>query len=63
VMPGNPKSPYANARVPHARWQKDGRPLDRYGRFLSTAHCEAAHIPLQEFRFLPHIFAMKPRVH
>ena len=55
VMPGNPRSPYANSRRPYVRWQKNGQALDRNGRPVSK-NSQEAHIPLDEFRFDPSIF-------
>lgn len=57
VMQGSPTSPYPNSQAPYVRWQRNGAPLDANGNVLPTANVPAAHIPLQDFRFLPEVFA------
>ena len=44
--------PGVNSRRPHVRWQSDKGALDVHGNPVS-AKTEAAHIPLEEFRFIP----------
>lgn len=56
VMQGNPNSPYPNSQAPYIRWQQNGQPLDMYGNKLPSAKDPAAHIPLNDFTFLPWIF-------
>jgi RHS repeat-associated protein len=56
VMQGNPNSPYANSQGPYFRWQQNGQPLDMYGNKLPSAKDPAAHIPLDDFTFLPWLF-------
>jgi RHS repeat-associated protein len=56
VMQGNPNSPYLNSRAPYVRWQLNGHALDMYGNKLPSAKNPAAHIPLDDFTFLPWIF-------
>jgi hypothetical protein len=55
-MQGNPNSPYPNSQAPYVRWQRDGQPLDMYGNKLPSAKDPAAHIPLDDFTFLPWVF-------
>jgi RHS repeat-associated protein len=55
VMQGRPNSPYPNSREPYVRWQRNGATLDVNGDVVAK-NSEAAHIPLDVFRFLPHVF-------
>lgn len=57
VMQGSPTSPYPNSQAPYVRWQRNGAPLDVNGNVLPTANVPEAHIPLQDFTFLPEVFA------
>jgi len=56
VTQGSPNSPYPNSQAPYVRWQQNGKPLDRFGNKLPSANDPAAHIPLDDFTFLPEIF-------
>lgn len=56
VMQGNPNSPFPNSQGPYVRWQKNGQPLDRFGNQLPSAKLPEAHIPLNDFKFLPEVF-------
>lgn len=56
VMQGSPNSQYANSQSPYVRWQKNGQPLDVNGNKLDTANTPEAHIPLDQFQFLPELF-------
>ncbi|MGL4745928.1 MAG: hypothetical protein ACRCXL_16280 [Dermatophilaceae bacterium] len=56
VMQGNPNSPFPNSQAPYVRWQKNGQPLDQLGNQLPSAKVPEAHIPLNDFRFLPGVF-------
>lgn len=56
VMQGNPSSPYPNSRAPYVRWQRNGQPLDMYGNKLPSKYDPAAHIPLEDFSFMPELF-------
>ncbi|MGH9153337.1 MAG: RHS repeat-associated core domain-containing protein [Acidimicrobiales bacterium] len=56
VMQGNPNSPYPTSQSPYVRWQRDGHALDAFGNKLPTPKHPDAHIPLQDFRFLPELF-------
>jgi len=55
-MQGNPNSPYPNSQAPYVRWQQNGQPLDMYGNKLPSKYDPAAHIPLDDFKFLPELF-------
>lgn len=55
-MQGDANSPYPNSQAPYVRWQVNGQPLDAQGRVLPTARTQAAHIPLQDFRFIPGVY-------
>ena len=50
VMPGNPRSPYANSRVPYVRWQRNGRALDVNGNPVPRQSRES-HIRVEDFVF------------
>lgn len=52
-MPGDPNSPYPNSRKPYVRWTRNGKPLDRFGKELTTKRSNEAHIPLSEFKYIP----------
>jgi hypothetical protein len=56
VMQGSPTSPYPNSQAPYVRWQYHGQPLDVNGNVLPTARTPDAHIPLQDFRFIPEVY-------
>lgn len=56
VMRGNPNSPYPNSRAPYVRWQRNGQPLDMDGNKLPSKYDPAAHIPLEDFSFMPELF-------
>jgi hypothetical protein len=56
VMPGNPNSPFPNSQAPYVRWQLNGQPLDQLGKILPTRSVPEAHIPVENFRFLPELF-------
>jgi hypothetical protein len=56
VMQGNPNSPYPTSRSPYVRWQQNGQPLDVFGNKLPSANDPAAHIPLEDFNFMPELF-------
>lgn len=53
VMQGSPNSPFPNSQAPYVRWQRNGQPLDINGNPLPSANVPEAHIPLDQFRFLP----------
>ncbi len=55
-MRGNPNSPYPNSRAPYVRWQRNGQPLDMDGNKLPSKYDPAAHIPLEDFSFMPELF-------
>ena len=50
VMPGNPRSPHANSRVPYVRWQRNGRALDVNGNPVPRQSRES-HIRVEDFVF------------
>jgi hypothetical protein len=52
VMPGDPKSPYENSRMPYVKWQKNGQHLDKNGNPVSGDSPDA-HIPIDDFKFIP----------
>jgi hypothetical protein len=52
----NPNSPHLTSRSPYVRWQQDGQALDAFGTKLPTTKHPDAHIPVDEFRFLPELF-------
>lgn len=54
-MQGNPNSPYPGSRQPYVRWQRNGQALDVNGQPVSK-YSDAAHIPLEDFRFMPELF-------
>jgi RHS repeat-associated protein len=56
IMQGDPNSQYPNSRAPYVRWQVNGQPLDAQGNVLPTARTPDAHIPLQNFRFIPGVY-------
>lgn len=56
VMQGNRNSPYPTSRSPYVRWQRDGHALDVHGNKLPSRRHPDAHIPLQDFRFVPGVF-------
>jgi hypothetical protein len=56
VLQGTPSSPFPNSRARYVRWQKNGQPLDMFGNKLPTAQLPDAHIPLDDFTFLPELF-------
>ncbi|MCD4824350.1 MAG: hypothetical protein K8S55_07070 [Phycisphaerae bacterium] len=55
VMQGNPNSPFVNSQSPYVRWQAHGQPLDTNGNILPTKFGPDAHIPLQDFKFIPEV--------
>ncbi|MDE3016584.1 MAG: hypothetical protein KGI29_06675 [Pseudomonadota bacterium] len=55
VMPGKPDGEYPSQQQPYVRWNLDGQALDANGNAV-PAYTEDAHIPLDEFEFLPEIF-------
>lgn len=58
VMQGNPNSQWPNSRSPYVRWQRHGHPLDRTGKQLPTDKMGEAHIPLDDFKFIPEVFGL-----
>ena len=56
VMQGNPNSPYPASTAPYVRWQQDGHALDVLGNKLPTSRHPDAHIPLEDFTFVPEVF-------
>ena len=56
VMQGNPSSPNPTSLSPYVRWQQDGHALDAFENKLPTPKHPDAHIPLDDFRFLPELF-------
>lgn len=55
IMPGDPNSRFPNSRRPYVRLQRDGRALD-INRSFVEARSEAAHIPLEKFKFDAKVF-------
>jgi RHS repeat-associated protein len=56
LEPGNPNSPFPSSQVPYVRWQVNGGALDVNGYKLPTAHRADAHIPIDDFTFIPDPF-------
>lgn len=55
IMPGSPNSPWPNSQAPYVRWMHNGQYLDRFGN--PSNDLGRTHIPLDQFEFLPEIFA------
>jgi hypothetical protein len=56
VMQGNRNSPFIEQRSPYVRWDWGGHALDVSGNKLPSPRTAEAHIPLEDFRFLPEVF-------
>lgn len=54
VMQGDPGSKYPVSQKSYVRWMNNGQWLDKAGNV--TTNIEEAHIPLNDFEFLPEIF-------
>lgn len=50
IMPGNPKSPFANSRVPYVRVVINGESVDENGKPVNK-QSGAAHISIKNFKF------------
>lgn len=54
IMQGDPNSKWPNSQKPYVRWMNNGQWLDVNGN--ATTSLEEAHIPLEDFEFMPEIF-------
>ncbi|MFK7826939.1 MAG: hypothetical protein AB8G05_22540 [Oligoflexales bacterium] len=53
IMPANPNSPWSSQHRPYATMKKNGKYYDKNGNILQDNKNDAAHIPLDEFKFIP----------
>jgi hypothetical protein len=51
IMPGNPNSQYPNSRQPYVKIKRGAHWYDRFGNRLPGDRNDAAHIPLDQFKW------------